>query len=107
MEELYFGDIVLLKFPFTDGKSFKNRPALVIADLKDNDILVCRITSKFYNTEFDFNIENWQEVGLKLPSIVRVHKLATLNKELLYLKISRIDETQKNQIRNIFKLIIS
>jgi len=45
MERLTFGDIVLLKFPFTDGISFKKRPALIINDYDDGDIIVCRITS--------------------------------------------------------------
>jgi len=30
MEKLHFGEIVLLKFPFTDGQTLKRRPALVI-----------------------------------------------------------------------------
>ncbi len=46
MNKLNFGDIVLLKFPFTNTKTFKKRPALIIKDLNDNDIIVCRITSK-------------------------------------------------------------
>jgi mRNA interferase MazF len=53
MTQLAFGDIVLLKFPFTDGNSFKKRPALIINDFNDGDIIVCRITSKIYNTDKD------------------------------------------------------
>lgn len=45
MDSFSFGDIVLLKFPFTDSKSFKRRPALIINDFNDDDIIVCRITS--------------------------------------------------------------
>jgi hypothetical protein len=45
MDKLNFGDIVLLKFPFTDGKTYKRRPALIIKDFDDGDIIVCRITS--------------------------------------------------------------
>jgi len=33
MDKLHFGKIVLLNFPFTDGISFKPRPALIINDL--------------------------------------------------------------------------
>jgi mRNA interferase MazF len=54
MEGLIFGDIVLLKFPFTDRKSYKKRPALIINDFDDGDIIVCRITSQIYNTKNDF-----------------------------------------------------
>jgi hypothetical protein len=38
MERLVFGDVVLMKFPFTDGKSFKKRPALIINDQDDGDM---------------------------------------------------------------------
>ena len=58
LDRLNFGDIVLLKFPFTDGKSFKRRPALIINDFNDEDIIVCRISSKDYNTQNDVKIDN-------------------------------------------------
>ncbi len=80
MDKLNFGDIVLLKFPFTDAKNFKRRPALVINDFNDGDIIVCRITSQIYKTPFDIYLDNWETYGLKLPSVIRVHKLATLDK---------------------------
>jgi mRNA interferase MazF len=77
MNKLNFGNIVLLNFPFTDGKTFKRRPALIINDFNDGDIIVCRITSQIYKTKKDVYIENWVNSGLKLPSVIRVHKLAT------------------------------
>jgi len=40
MNDLNFGDIVLLRFPFTDGNTFKRRPALIINDCIDGDIIV-------------------------------------------------------------------
>lgn len=45
MNKLVFGDVVLLRFPYTDGKIYKRRPALVIRDTRDGDIIVSRITS--------------------------------------------------------------
>ena len=64
MKGLKFGDIVLVKFPFTDGKSFKKRPSLVIRDTGDNDIIVCRITSKIYKTPFDIVLKELQYLFL-------------------------------------------
>ena len=40
------GDIVVIPFPFSDLSSSKRRPALVLAGLKGNDIILCQITSK-------------------------------------------------------------
>jgi mRNA interferase MazF len=58
MDKLSFGNIVLLRFPFTDGMTVKRRPALVLRDSEVGDIIVCRITSKLYHSEFDFKIED-------------------------------------------------
>ena len=57
MEQFGFGDIVLLRFPFTNGHSFKKRPALVINDYNDDDVIVCRITSKIYNSQLDIFVD--------------------------------------------------
>jgi len=102
MNNLNFGDIVLLRFPFTDGNTFKRRPALIVNDCEDGDIIVCRITSRLYNSKYDIYIDNWEKSGLKLPSIIRVHKIATLEKNMVELIMGKIDETLKADIRNIF-----
>lgn len=105
MNKLNFGDIVLLKFPFTDGKTFKRRPALVINDFEDGDIVVCRITSQIYKTKNDILIDDWDKSGLKLPSVIRVHKIATLNIELVEIIMGQIDNPTKEKVRtNISKL---
>lgn len=101
MNRLTFGDIVLLKFPFTDGYSFKKRPALVINDFNDGDILVCRITSKIYNSDQDVLVDDWEKTGLKLPSVVRVHKMSSLEKLLVEVQIGKVNETVRLKIKAI------
>lgn len=106
MDRLYFGDIVLLKFPFTDGKSYKRRPAFVINDFNDGDIIVCRITSQVYETPYDICLDNWESYGLKLPSVLRVHKLATLEKSLIETKMGNIDNSIKENVKKVFNALI-
>lgn len=101
MKKYYFGDIVLIKFPYSDGKLFKRRPALIINDFNDGDIIVCRITNQIYTTINDIYIENWVEAGLKLPSVIRVHKLATIEKELVELTLGNIDSYLKAKVNII------
>ena len=91
----------MLKFPFTDSETFKRRPALIINDFNDGDIIVCRITSQIYKTENDVVIANWEESGLKLPSVIRVHKLATLEKEIVELLMGKIDNSIKKKVTTI------
>ncbi|KAF5410691.1 MAG: hypothetical protein C5S43_04360 [Candidatus Methanocomedens sp.] len=40
------GDVVVLLFPFLDLTQSKKRPALVVADLKGNDVILCQITGR-------------------------------------------------------------
>jgi len=101
VNNLSFGDIVLLNFPFTDEQTFKRRPALVIQDCNDGDIIVCRITSKIYDSDKDVFIDNWKKSGLKLPSVIRVHKIATLEKGMVELIMGKIDESLKEKVKNI------
>lgn len=97
---LHFGEIVLLKFPFSSGEKQKKRPALILLDSNDDDVIVCRITSKLYDTEFDLRIKDWRKAGLKLPSVIRIHKIATLGKDLIDKKIGIIDDQLVEEIKN-------
>lgn len=83
MENYHPGEIVLLTFPFTDAEGAKRRPALVLLDAGDQDIVVARVTSQATQAAFDVRLTDWQQAGLLLPSTVRVHKLATLEKRLV------------------------
>ena len=89
------GDVVLVKFPFTNNLGFKKRPALVIRDTNDGDVVVCRITSKLYNSPYDINLMNWQQSGLQLPSVIRAHKIASLEKTMIDKKLGEVDSNVK------------
>jgi len=84
------GEVVLLAFPFTDGLRQKQRPALVLLDVKDPDIVVARITSPSYATAFDVNLLEPMVAGLLLASVVRLHKLATVEKALVKRRLGQL-----------------
>ena len=107
MEVIETGTIVLLKFPFADGVTFKRRPALVLKDFEDGDILVCRITSKIYNSPYDIFLDNWSNFGLMAPSVIRVHKMANLEKDMIDAIMGKIDETVFSKIRMLYMSIVS
>ena len=99
--EYTFGDIVLLAFPFTDSKQKKKRPALVLLDANDNDVVLCRITSQTPETKYDFKIDGWKNYGLLLPSCIRLHKVATLEKQLIERKLGKLNEQTKAELKNV------
>lgn len=65
MANYKLGEIVLVKFPFTNNLGFKKRPALIIKDTNDGDVIVCRITSKLYDSSYDIELKNWSKNGLQ------------------------------------------
>ena len=106
MKEITIGDIVLLRFPFTDGQSIKRRPALVLKNCEDGDVIVCRITSKIYRSKYDIYLNDWLKFGLKLSSVVRVHKIAALEMEMIETVMGKIDEATLSEVKAIYVSII-
>ncbi|MEQ6120169.1 type II toxin-antitoxin system PemK/MazF family toxin [Reichenbachiella sp. MALMAid0571] len=102
------GDIVLIPFPFTDLSGIKNRPALILVDCK-SDITVSFITTQIkWQEDFDLKIEPTQANRLKRTSLIRLSKLATIDKDLVIGKLGDLSPDElvnvdKNLIR-IFKL---
>jgi mRNA interferase MazF len=88
------GDIIVVKFPFTDGSEFKKRPALIISNEtvnKTNDYLIVQITSKINADKLSIPIENTDCLKpLPLKSFVRSHKIFTVHHSLILSKITSV-----------------
>jgi mRNA interferase MazF len=77
VEGLVRGDIVVIPFPFSDLSSTKKRPALVLALLPDDDVLLCQITSRTRGDTSTIEIGEGDFLYGRLPvaSYVRCGKL--------------------------------
>lgn len=100
MRNYNLGDIIFLSFPFVDTAEVKRRPALVLLDTGDDDIIVARITSQMFQTLFDVEIIEWHQAGLLVPSVVRLHKIATLKKQLIDRKLGILATDDLRNIRS-------
>jgi mRNA interferase MazF len=80
--------IVLIHFPFTDLTDSKLRPALVIHE-SELDVVVAFISSKIpgYLQDSDFLIAmdhpSFFSTGLKVSSVIKFDKIATISKDLI------------------------
>lgn len=105
------GDIVLIPFPFTDLSGNKNRPALILFDSED-DVTVCFITTQLkWKSAFDIPVQPSPVNGIKKPSLIRLNKIATIDKDLILGKLGSLDDQylkllNKNLVR-LFKLDLS
>ncbi len=107
MENYRPGEIVLLSFPFVDATKVKRRPALVLLDLGDKDIVVARVTSQVAQGPFDVELVEWKRAGLLIPSIVRVHKVATLEKRLVEQRLGALTANDWERVRAMIQQLWS
>jgi mRNA interferase MazF len=82
-----FGDIVLIGFPYIDLRGVSKRPAIVLYDSGDQDILVARVTTQEYMSKGDYKILDWEKGGLLVESYVRLSKQATIDKRYIKIRI--------------------
>jgi mRNA interferase MazF len=104
MSNIPFGTIVLTDFPFTDLSSVKRRPALVVStgNTRRLDIVVAYITSISRNQPDAIPIAPTLQNGLKVSSLVRFDKLATIDKSILAGRLGIADTIWLRQNRDIF-----
>ena len=97
------GEVVLVSFPYSGLTGMRRRPALVLLDVGDDDVVVARITSQAIRDAFDVELIEWQEAGLLLPSITRLHKLATLEKDLVERRLGILTAGDRMRVRLILE----
>jgi mRNA interferase MazF len=92
------GDVLLVAFPFTSGGQTKQRPALVLLDTGDDELVVARVTTQAYQTPHDVFLTDWRRAGLLAPSVVRLHKVATLAKSRISRRLGRLETGDRQKI---------
>ena len=95
------GDTVLVDFPFVSGNETRSRPALVLLDTGDADVVVARVTSQSRSDARDVEIADWSAAGLLLPSVARLHKLATLEKRLIVRTLGRLSPADRQSAAKV------
>lgn len=108
------GDLVLVRFPFTDLSGEKRRPSLVVGDPRRRDVVVAFVTSQIAApvdaTEYVLERADreFATTGLKTASLVRLHRLATVDRSLITVRIGRIGPrtaaAMERGLRNLFNL---
>ena len=79
------GDVVVAPFPYSDLSSTKRRPALVIAPLVGDDVILCQITSRTIADQYAVAIspKNFTSGGLSQASNVRPNRLFTADTNII------------------------
>ena len=99
------GDVVLITFPFTDLSGSKLRPAVVLAQT-NLDLTVCFITTQIqWQEQSDVLLQPNSTNGLKTASLIRLSKIATLDKSLSKGLLGRLNQNELSELNNKLKLL--
>ena len=106
------GDIVLVRFPFTDHSSTKLRPALIISVNNEKEVCVSFISSVIPMTleATDFlltsNHQDFSVTGLKRDSVLKMNKIATLDRKILLGRLGSLSKELQEVIDDKLKLAL-
>lgn len=94
------GDIVVVPFPFSDLSQAKKRPALVLADLNGEDLILSQITSQNIYDSYAIRIsENDFENGsLNKISNIRPNKIFTADEGIISYKVAHLNEEKIQEV---------
>jgi mRNA interferase MazF len=104
------GDIVIASFPYTDFTGFKARPAVVVTTTAYNfgDYIVAMISSSIpaQLSLCQLKVEPDSRNNLRMPSVVNVNRLATIEKYMIVSAIGELNEEYLEEFKRLFKSLV-
>ena len=108
------GDIVSTPFPFADLRGSKVRPALILSHGRiGQDVILAAVSSVVrgatWPTDYlvDVSHPEFRLTGLKVASVVRLHKLASIEASILLRRLGRIGPRMQADIDPLLRAMLS
>jgi mRNA interferase MazF len=100
MGEFIKGDVVVVLFPFSNLSAAKKRPALVIAPLDGDDVILCQITSRQVRDQYSISIgeEDFVEGSLRQDSNIRPNRLFTADSRIIQYRAGHLKDPALNAV---------
>lgn len=100
MAKFVKGDVVVVPFPFSDLAQAKRRPALVIARLDGDDVILCQITSQSVADHYSVMIADtdFASGSLKQKSNARPNRLFTADSHIILYKAGTLNHGKLSEI---------
>jgi mRNA interferase MazF len=107
------GDVVLTKFPFTDLTGASVRPALVVSQgIIGQDLVLAGISSVVRGalapTDYPIEISHseFSLTGLRVKSVVRVHKLAAVEHSIIVRRLGKIGPQLQIEVDRLLRQVL-
>lgn len=102
------GDVVVVPFAFSNLSAAKRRPALVVASLQGDDVILCQITSQAVRDRYAIPLAaaDFQSGSLNQPSNIRPNRLFTADSQLILYSIGKLQPLKLTEtIEQIVQII--
>jgi mRNA interferase MazF len=99
-----FGDVVLVRFPFTSQSASKQRPAVVVSNSAYNrtrpDLVIMAITSRLRSPSGfgELQVSDWQAANLLKPSAIKP-VFATIEQTLVLKSLGALRDADLSALR--------
>jgi mRNA interferase MazF len=102
MERFVKGDVVVLPFPYTNFSSVKKRPAVVIATLKGNNVILSQITTNQRNDEDLISLakKDFASGSLSSDSFIMASLIFTADSSRIEYKAGKIKPEKIKEVQN-------
>ena len=106
-----FGDVVLVRFPFTNQATFKQRPAAIVSSRAYNvakpDVVIRAITSQVHSPSGlgEVQVGEWQAANLLKPSAIKP-VFATLEQNLILKRLGVLDPSDQAALRQAIATVL-
>ncbi len=111
------GDVVLVDYPYTAGRTAKVRPVLVVQNDRDNqrlrNTIVVQITSMTQRAleptqlSIEMAAPEGKQSGLRQDSVVNGVNLLTLDKSKILRKIGSLPKSTMQQVNHCLKVVLA
>jgi mRNA interferase MazF len=79
----------------------KRRPALVVADLAGDDLILCQITTQSRHDSYSVALTSadFERGRLNVDSLIRVKRLFTVEQSIILYSAATVKTTKLNEVR--------
>jgi mRNA interferase MazF len=103
------GDVVVVPFPFSNLSAAKKRPALVVAALTGDDVILCQITSPAVGDAYAIALSNadFSAGSLHHNSNIRPNRIFTADSNIVQYRAGVVTSEKILEVINRIVQIIS
>jgi len=100
LEKFIKGDVVVVPFPFSDLTRAKRRPALVVAGLEGDDLILCQITSRHIRDRYTVLIDedDFESGTLRQQSNIRPNRIFTADRRIILYRVGHLKFEKINEV---------